>query len=134
MWKTGVDDGENSTDDDVTEKLQNNVNQDYRETQNMTDEDVQLGQLNNNTTFYDREGKATCASHVIEQITVSLHIQNHVPTTFIPHACMHAFSSSPLDAVGICLVYHVNTAVIFWAPITYESSYVISRFSLIYIA
>ena len=29
---------------------------------------------------------------------------DHVPTTFIPHACMHAFSGSPLDAVSICLV------------------------------
>ena len=33
-----------------------------------------------------------------------LRIQNHVPTAFIPHACMHTFSGSPLDAVSICLV------------------------------
>ena len=36
---------------------------------------------------------------------LQLSIQNHVPTTFIPHACMHVFSGSPLDAVCICLVY-----------------------------
>ena len=44
---------------------------------------------------------------ITEWIIVSLHIQNHVPTTFIPHACMHAFSGSPLDAVSICLVLHI---------------------------
>ena len=37
-------------------------------------------------------------------IAGNLHIQNRVPTAFIPHACMHAFSGSPLDAVSICLV------------------------------
>ena len=41
---------------------------------------------------------------VTKQITINLRIQNHVPTAFIPHACMHAFSGSPLDAVSICLV------------------------------
>ena len=41
---------------------------------------------------------------ITEWITVNLHIQNHVPTTFIPHACMHAFLGSPFDAVSICLV------------------------------
>ena len=44
---------------------------------------------------------------ITEWIIVSLHIQNHVPTTFIPHACMHAFSGSPLDAVSICLVHEL---------------------------
>ena len=39
-----------------------------------------------------------------ESITGNLCIQNHVPTTLIPHACMHAFSGSPFDAVSICLV------------------------------
>ena len=39
-----------------------------------------------------------------EYITGNLHIQDQVPTTFLPHACMHAFSGSPLDAVSICLV------------------------------
>ena len=41
-----------------------------------------------------------------ENITgnLQLRIQNHVPTTFIPHARMHVFSGSPLDAVSICLV------------------------------
>ena len=67
----------------------------------MTDEDMRLGQLNNDTTYKDREGKDT------EQ-DVNLRIQNHVPTTFIPHVCMHAFSGSPLDAVSICLVYSVK--------------------------
>ena len=55
MWKTGVDNGENNTVDNMTEKLQNKT----RESENMTDEDMRLGQLNNNTTYYDREGKDT---------------------------------------------------------------------------
>ena len=55
MWKTGVDDGENSTDDDVTEKLQNNAKQDQRDRENITDEDVQLGQLNNDMTIITAE-------------------------------------------------------------------------------
>ena len=77
----------------------------------MTDENVRLGQLNNDTTYYDREGKGICASHVTEQITVNLRIQNHVPTTFIPHVCMHAFSGLPLDAVNICLVASIAVLV-----------------------
>ena len=75
--------GENSTDDDVTEKLQNKAKQDYRHRENMTDEDVRLGQLNNDTTYYDREGKDA------EQDVTRR---------------MHVFSGSPLDAVSICLV------------------------------
>ena len=71
----------------------------------MIDEDVRLGQLNNDMTYYYREGKDT-AQDVTR--TNYLHIQNHVPTTFILHACMHAFSGSPLGAVSICLVLIVS--------------------------
>ena len=71
----------------------------------MIDEDVQLGQLNNDMTYYDREGKDT-----VQDVTGTnyLRIQNHMPTTFIPHACMHAFSGSPLGAVSICLVLIIS--------------------------
>ena len=67
----------------------------------MTDADMQLGQLNNDTTYYDREGKDT-----EQDVTRWNRLPYPEPrvTTFIPHACMHAFSGLPLDAVSICLV------------------------------
>ena len=65
----------------------------------MTDEDMQLEQLNNNTTYYDREGKDT------EQ-DVMRRSRLPVLVTIVEYHSekYHAFSGSPLDAVSICLV------------------------------